>query len=334
MADVNLAARSRFILILLAIVAATGASCILRSGQQYRHFSTPTPIAKNDTLILGFMGGRDAWNNTSVGVGRIARRLRERGLPGVHVETVENKKRDLGVRLVRSALDANRDGQLQSSERRQARIVVYGQSFGGAAVVKFARQLDALGIPILLTIQVDSVGRGDGMIPPNVRAAANIYQDNGRLIRGEAPIRADDPSRTEILGNFRFDYANSPIDVSDLPWYKTLARIAHAKMDRDPEVWKKVEALILDALGGGMGGGTFLSPSSPPDRNRRLESLRSQAAFFSQDFAGPGPVGELLSTDPEPAAGGEAFLFFSETGVGRAGIEPATLCLKGRCSTD
>ena len=37
-----------------------------------------------------------------------------------------------------------------------------------------------------------------------------------------------------------------------------------------------------------------MSPSSPPDRNRRLESLRSQAAFFSQDFAGPGPVGELL----------------------------------------
>ena len=248
MADVNLAARSRLILILLAVFAATGASCILRSGQQYRHFSTPTPITKDDTLILGFMGGRDAWNNTAVGVGRIARRLRERGLPGVHVETVENKKRDLGVRLVRSALDANRDGQLQSSERRQARIVVYGQSFGGAAVVKFARQLDALGIPILLTIQVDSVGRGDGMIPPNVRAAANIYQDNGRLIRGEAPIRADDPSRTEILGNFRFDYANSPIDVSDLPWYKTLARIAHAKMDRDPEVWKKVETLILEAL--------------------------------------------------------------------------------------
>ena len=54
-----------------------------------------------------------------------------------------------------------------------------------------------------------------------------------------------------ILGNFRFDYADSPIDVSDLPWYKTLARIAHAKMDRDPKVWNKVESLILEAIGGG-----------------------------------------------------------------------------------
>ena len=242
---------SQLLLILLLFASATAASCILRSGQQYRHFSTPTPIAKDDTLILGFMGGRDSWNNTKVGVGRIAERLRERGLAGVHIETVENRKRNLALRLVRAALDANGDGQFQSSERQQARIVVYGQSFGGAAVVKFARQLDALNIPILLTIQVDSVGRDDGMIPPNVRAAANIYQDNGRLIRGEAPVRAADPTRTKILGNFRFDYADSPIDVSDLPWYKTLARIAHAKMDRDPKVWNKVEALILDALGGG-----------------------------------------------------------------------------------
>ncbi len=251
MAGVAEPIRSRLVLILMFIAAATASSCILRSGQQYRHFSTATPIAQDDTLILGFMGGRDSWNNTVVGVGRIARSLRERDLPGVHVETVENQKRNLAVRLVRSALDTNRDGQLQSAERLQASIVVYGQSFGGAAVVKFARQLDALDIPILLTIQVDSVGRGDGLIPPNVRAAANIYQDNGHLIRGEAPIRAVDPTRTRILGNFRFDYADSPIDVSDLPWYKTLARIAHAKMDRDPKVWNKVEKLILDALGGG-----------------------------------------------------------------------------------
>ena len=251
MAGVTQPVHSRLFLMLIFIAATTASSCILRSGQQYRHFSTTTPIAQDDTLILGFMGGRDSWDNTAVGVGRIAGRLRERGLPGVHVETAENQKRNLAVRLVRSALDTNRDGQLQSAERLQARIVVYGQSFGGAAVVKFARQLDALGLPILLTVQVDSVGRGDGLIPPNVRAAANIYQDNGRLIRGEAPIRAADPTRTKILGNFRFDYANSPIDVSDLPWHKTLARIAHAKMDRDPEVWKKVEALILDALGVG-----------------------------------------------------------------------------------
>ena len=95
---------------------------------------------------------------------------------------------------------------------------------------------------------MDSVGRTDAVIPPNVRRAANLYQDSGWLIRGEAPIRAEDPERTETLDNFRFQYDNSDIDLSHLPWYKTIGRVAHAKMDRDPTVWQKVEELILNVL--------------------------------------------------------------------------------------
>jgi thioesterase domain-containing protein len=69
---------------------------------------------------------------------------------------------------------------------------LYGQSFGGAAVVKLARQLDKLGVPVLLTVQIDSVGRGDARIPPNVARAASLFQRNGVLISGEAPIVAED----------------------------------------------------------------------------------------------------------------------------------------------
>ena len=238
----------RLIQVLLLVIAAMGSSCVPRSIQQFRHFATPGPLQQGHTLVLGFMGGRDSWRNTEVGVGRTAQWLRLQSLSGVHVETVENRRRDLALRLVQASLDSNRDDRLQPDERLRARIIVYGQSFGGAAVVKFARQLERLGIPVLLTIQVDSVGRGDGVIPPNVRAAANLYQDNGRLIRGEAPIRAADSSRTRILGNFRFDYENRDIDLSHLRWYKKIGRAAHAKMDRDPAVWRKVEELILEAL--------------------------------------------------------------------------------------
>ena len=238
----------RLIQVVLLVIAAMGSSCVPRSIQQFRHFAAPRPLQQGHTLVLGFMGGRDSWRNTEVGVGRTAQWLRLQSLSGVHVETVENLKRDLALRLVRASLDSNRDGRLQPDERLRARIIVYGQSFGGAAVVKFARQLDRLDIPVLLTVQVDSVGRGDGVIPPNVRTAANLYQDNGRLIRGEAPIRAADSSRTRILGNFRFDYSNLDIDLSHLRWYKKIGRRAHAKMDRDPAVWRKVEELILAAL--------------------------------------------------------------------------------------
>ncbi len=240
--------RRLLILIVLLVSAGLATSCALRSGQRYLHFTTITPLERQGTLILGFMGGRDSWRNTEVGVGRLAQRLRERPMSRVHVETVENRHRDLAVRLVNASLDWNHDGRLQEAERVNARIIVYGQSFGAAAVVKFARQLDALGVPILLTVQVDSVGRNDAVIPPNVRRAANLYQDSGWLIRGEAPIRAEDSERTEILDNFRFQYDNSDVDLSDLPWYKTIGRVAHAKMDRDPAVWQKVEELILSVL--------------------------------------------------------------------------------------
>ena len=158
-------------LILLAV--GREASCAPRPAQQFQHFAAPRPLQPGHTLVLGFMGGRDSWRNAEVGVGRTAQWLRKKAMPGVHVETVENLKRNLALRLVRACLDGNGDGRLQPEERQRARIVLYGQSFGGAAVVKFARQLDRLGVPVLLTIQVDSVGQGDGLIPPNVRAAAN-----------------------------------------------------------------------------------------------------------------------------------------------------------------
>jgi hypothetical protein len=80
-------------------------------------------------------------------------------------------------------------------------LILYGQSFGGAAVVKLARELEVMGVPVLLTVQVDSVGRGDGIIPANVARAANLFQRNGLFIRGEPKIRAQDPSRTTIIGN-------------------------------------------------------------------------------------------------------------------------------------
>jgi hypothetical protein len=113
--------------------------------------------------------------------------------------------------------------------------------------------LEALRIPILLTVQIDSVGRRDRTLPANVMNAANLYQDNGWFISGEHPIVAADPSQTAILGNWKFDYDQPPgvdISVEDLPWYKTAFRVAHSKMDRDPRVWGLAEELVSSACNG------------------------------------------------------------------------------------
>jgi hypothetical protein len=231
----------RLLLFLVLCLLLTG--CISR--QRYRHFETKTPIAKGDSLVVGFLGGRQSWNSSREGVRRLALELRAMKLPGLHVETVENVRRDLALQLVRNALDHDGNGTLSDKEKESARLILYGQSFGGAAVVKFANQLHDLKIPVLLTIQIDSVGRHDDVLPENVAAATNLFQRNGIIIRGEPEIRAQNPLKTQIIGNFEFDYAKKQIDLSSVPWYKKFLRTSHTKMNQDPEVWKKVKELIL-----------------------------------------------------------------------------------------
>jgi predicted RNA methylase len=97
-------------------------------------------------------------------------------------------------------------------------------------------------------VQVDSVGRDDRIIPANVARAANLFQRNGWFIRGEPEIRAEDQSRTEVIGNFEFDYRNKKIDLSEVSWMKKIFRSAHTRMDFDPAVWAMVEELIVKEI--------------------------------------------------------------------------------------
>jgi len=228
----------------LALFHALIVGCLFSRGQRYEDFGTRTPLSEGHFLMLGFMGGRDSWKakNNLQGLATKFRAMRD---PLLHVEIVENRKRGLALELIQEALDRNADGVLEAGERSSARLILYGQSFGGAAVVKLAGQLNQKRVPVLLTVQIDSVGRGDSRIPPNVARAACLFQRNGLLIRGEAPIVAEDPVKTTILGNFEFDYRQKRIDISAIPWHKKIFREDHTKMEHDPEVWKKVEDLIL-----------------------------------------------------------------------------------------
>jgi hypothetical protein len=225
------------------------AGCFGR-GQRYRDFTMRTPLEQNEILILGFMGGREPWNNDKHCVRRLALKLRSMNLPDVRVETVENKKRSLAMELVKNAFDRNHDGKLDQRECSSAKLILYGQSFGAAAVVKFARQLNQIGVPVLLSVQVDSIGRHDSIIPSNVARAANLFQRNGWFIRGEREIFAEDPTKTAIVGNFKFDYSHSQIDISKVSWMKKSFRIAHTRMEYDGEAWGKVEELILASIRG------------------------------------------------------------------------------------
>ena len=45
-------------------------------GQNWEDFRTPTPIGLDDTLVIGFLGGRERWDNDKRSPRRLALQLR------------------------------------------------------------------------------------------------------------------------------------------------------------------------------------------------------------------------------------------------------------------
>lgn len=203
------------------------------------------------TLIIGFVGGFEHWNDPHRGVRKIALNIEAMHLPRVHAETVENHRTEAALQLIRGAFDTNGDGKLDGTECAATRLILYGQSWGGAAAIGIAREVQKWGVPVLLTVQVDSVGWKDQVVPSNVREAANFFQHDPLTIRGRESIRAEDPQHTQILGNIRMSYVFRPyssLDESDASWLRRVFGGSHAKMEVDPVVWMSVQALILHAI--------------------------------------------------------------------------------------
>jgi hypothetical protein len=181
---------------------------------------------------------------------QLAARLRTDYPSGVYVSVFENRRREDAHQEILRLLDTNHDSTLSEEEKRNARIVIYGMSWGGSETVELARELDNDGIPVLLTIQVDSVekhGENDRLIPANVAEAVNFYQTDG-FLHGETEIRAADAARTHILGNYRSEYKVSSIDCTDYPWWDRLFVKQHTEIECDTRVWSRVEALIRSKL--------------------------------------------------------------------------------------
>jgi hypothetical protein len=227
------------------IDTSTPSGCLDRSATMKA--STASDVSRASPLIVvGFAGGFVKRDNTAHGEIGFALHLRRKYPVGMDVETFQNHHGQKAQMAILRLLDLNHDGVLTPEEKHRARIILYGHSWGGSEVVTLARRLQSDGIPVLLTVQVDSVtkrGEHDARIPSNVAEAVNFYQLDG-LLHGRSEIQAADPSATRILGNFRLHYKRNQLPCERYSWFARSFMRPHIEIESDARVWDEVDSLI------------------------------------------------------------------------------------------
>ena len=237
-------ARFRIVTAVVAAFAAITPLLVADGAVAIRRPSTPAYI------VVGFAGGFVRHDDLNHGPVRLAQRIRRDDPTGVYTQVFENRHRKAAYKTILRLLDLNHDGFLSAQEKAQARIILFGHSWGASAVVMLSRELSRAGIPVLLTVQVDSVAKPwqrDGVIPDNVAAAANFYQPHG-IVHGRAHITAADDSKTQILGNYRFDYQKEPVRCEGGSWFQHVFSPNHLESQCDPRLWGQVEGLVRERI--------------------------------------------------------------------------------------
>ncbi len=201
-------------------------------------------------IVVGFVGGFVRHTNSHHGPVVLAKRIQKEAPKNTFVQVFENRHRKSAYRTIFQLLDADHDGRLSAEERAAAHIILFGQSWGASAAVLLARELDRTAVPVMLTVQVDSVAKlwqDDRIIPENVTAAVNFYQPHG-LIHGTKEIRAADESKTRILGNYRYDYREKPVPCHGFSWFDRMITPSHMQSECDPHLWSEVEHLVRQRM--------------------------------------------------------------------------------------
>ncbi len=257
------------------------ASNIAHSQQPVLHEATSTaevrsamiaPPAHN-VIIIGFVGGFVSRNDTKHPEVQFAAYLRDR-YPSIHADVFGNHHGQKALQNVVRLLDTDNDGVLSSVEKENATVIIYGHSWGATETVEFARELGQMGIPVALTIQVDTIGKPGhkvSTISPNVASAINFYQHQQRgFLHGQPEIIAADPAHTKILGNILMAYEGRPINCDNYSWYSRTFNKPHHLIENDFRVWDQLASLINTDLP----GTASIVPAPPPSQSPFFRYLK------------------------------------------------------------
>lgn len=128
------------------------------------------------------------------------------------------------------------------------RIILVGHSTGGWAMLTVARELRDRGIPVELTIQVDSVGIDDVTIPSNVKQGAIFYAHDYLMFMTTKKVKLQDASKTTIVADVLVKGA-SHLSITRDPRIrelvvKTIERLRAEQVCRCPSTLKGLGGLF------------------------------------------------------------------------------------------
>jgi hypothetical protein len=229
-----------------SITINSAASAALRLVCQKAPVTDTSQSVSIPLIVVGFVGGFAKPDDLRHPEPLFALYLSQHYGAELHAKVFSNHDAKGAQLYVLQLLDTNHDGEVSDEERRKARIIIYGHSWGASETATFAKELGRLQIPVLLTVQLDIISKGrqePGILPPNVANAINFYQSEGPL-HGRPKIVALDPTMTTILDNVRMAYDSSGVNCNNYNWFVRTFNKPHHEIENDPHVWDRVASLI------------------------------------------------------------------------------------------
>lgn len=193
--------------------------------------ASPDRVANCRIVFLSFVGALESPQNKWSGVVQIGGLLKGPQFADVCAKTYSPYVWTDGRDWLLSHFPSH-GGTLTAEELKEApRVVLVGHSMGGWAIISVARDLRARGIPVELTVQVDSVGITDLTVPSNVRLAAIFHANDVLTPLTTKRLKLEDASRTQVVANVLVKHAG------------------HESITRDPRIRELVLRTIEDLQG-------------------------------------------------------------------------------------
>lgn len=165
-----------------------------------------TPNCK--ILYAGFVGAMEPAGHKNSGVVQIRDMLRGPAYSDVCAESFMPIAWNAGLNWILKRFPAHA-GPLTPEELANApRVILVGHSTGGWAMLAVARDLRDKGIPVELTVQIDSVGITDYTVPRNVKEGAIFHAWDILMFMTTKSLRLEDPIHTKLVANVVVKGAN------------------------------------------------------------------------------------------------------------------------------